>query len=158
MKRLQQGRGFSRYSLLLWFLITATGCASLQRQPLDVLLSDLELLPAQGLAPRFSISMQLINPNNSQIDIKGGSFRLYLGNSRVAAGVIEKPFLVPALGQSLIKAQCTGDLIGGASLFHKLMHSNAQAIEYQLEVTLHESNRFIPIRLQRDGVVNLSDI
>ena len=100
MKRLQQDRGFSRYSLLLlWFLIAATGCASLQRQPLDVLLSDLELLPAQGLAPRFSISMQLINPNNSQI-----------------------------------------------------------AIEYQLEVTLHESNRFIPIRLQRDGVVNLSDI
>jgi LEA14-like dessication related protein len=123
-----------------------------------VLLSDLELLPAQGLAPRFSISMQLINPNNSQIAIEGGSFRLYLENSRVAAGVIEKPFLVPALGQLVFKAQCTGDLIGGASLFHKLMHSNAQAIEYQLEVTLHESNLFIPIRLQRDGVVNLSDI
>jgi LEA14-like dessication related protein len=69
-----------------------------------MLLSDLELLPAQGLAPRFSISMQLINPNNSQIAIEGGSFRLYLENSRVAAGVIEKPFLVPALGQLVFKA------------------------------------------------------
>ena len=92
MKRLQQDRGFSRYSLLLWFLIAATGCASLQRQPLDVLLSDLELLPAQGLAPRFSISMQLINPNNSQIAIEGGSFRLYLENSRVQ-GPNHKRFL-----------------------------------------------------------------
>ncbi|MDG2502310.1 MAG: LEA type 2 family protein [Porticoccaceae bacterium] len=110
------------------------------------------------MAPRFSISMQLINPNNSQIDIEGSSFRLYLENSRVAVGVIEAPFVVPALSQSVFKAQCTGDLIGGASLFHKLVHTNAQAIEYQLEVTLHESSRFMPIRVQREGVVNLSDI
>jgi LEA14-like dessication related protein len=108
----------------------------LQRQTPDVLLSVLEPLPAQGLAPRFSISMQMINPNNSQIAIEGGSFRLYLENSRVAAGVIEKPLLVPALGQLVFKGQCTGDLISGASLFHRLMHSNAQAIEYQLEVIL----------------------
>ena len=81
MKNLRQGRGFSRYSSLLWLLIAATGCASLQWQSPDMLLSDLELLPAQGLAPRFSISMQLINPNNSQIAIEGGSFRLYLENS-----------------------------------------------------------------------------
>ncbi len=157
MSTLLRGRDFFGYLLLLWAVIATTGCVSLQRQSPDVLLSDLELLPAQGLAPRFSISMQLINPNNAQMEIEGGSFRLYLQDSRVAVGVIEKPFLVPALSQSTFRAYCTGDLIGGASLFQKLVHSNGHAIEYQLEVTLRDANLFMPIRLHRDGVINLTD-
>lgn len=46
MKRRIQSRGFSQTSLLMWLLIATTGCASLQGQSPDVLLSDLELLPA----------------------------------------------------------------------------------------------------------------
>jgi len=156
MSRLLQSKAISGYVLLL--ILMTSGCASLKQQAPDVLLSDLALLPPQGLAPRFSVTMALINPNNLEMDIEGGSFRLYLQNSRVAAGVIEKPFIVPALGQSTFKAHCTGDLIGGASLFHKLMKSNAHAVEYQLEVKLHEGNRFMPILLNRTGVVNLSGL
>lgn len=156
MSRLLQSKYISGYILL--FALMATGCTGIKRQSPDVLLSDLALLPSEGLAPRFSLSMELINPNNSQLDIEGGSFRLYLQNSRVAAGVIKKPFIVPALGQSTFTAHCTGDLIGGASLFHKLMKSNAHAVEYQLEVKLHETNRFMPILLSRTGVANLSEL
>ena len=156
MSRLLQSKAISGYILLL--VLMTSGCASVKQQSPDVLLSDLALLPTQGLAPRFSITMALFNPNNSEMDIAGGSFRLYLQNSRVAAGVIEKPFVVPALGRSTFTAHCTGDLIGGASLFHKLMKSNAHAIEYQLEVKLHEASRFMPVLLKRAGVVNLSEL
>lgn len=158
MNRLLAGKDFSTLVLLLWVVMTASGCTNLVRQEPEVILSDLQLLPAQGLAPRFSVSMQMINPNNADLDVKGGAFRLYLKNSRVAVGVLDKPFLVPPLGQSTVTAYCTGDLIGSVSLFHKLMQSNAHTIEYRLELTLHETHHFLPIRLQRDGVVNLSKL
>lgn len=139
-----------------FFAVLIAGCASLKPQIPDVLLSDLRLLPTEGMEPRFEVTLRVINPNQRNLAISGGSFRLYLQDSRVATGVFSRTVDVPAFGEGIIKADGSGDLLGSVALFRKLMSSTPAAINYELEVTLQVQNSFVPLHINQAGSLDLT--
>jgi LEA14-like dessication related protein len=135
-----------------------SGCATLQMQSPDVVLAGLQMLPSEGMEPRFEVKLRLINPNDSELRFKGGSFRLYVQGSRVATGVFSQPEPVPAFGDSLITAQASGDLFGGLNLMRKLMQGTAERLDYRVELSLQKEGSLFPLTATRTGKFDLKEM
>ena len=140
---------------LLICMLLLTACASLRMSSPDVALSDIRLLPSEGLEPRFEVTLRFLNPNDREIAVKGGSFRIYLQGSRVVTGVMGSS-TIPAFDQALVTATGSGDLIGSVALFHKLLSTNPKQIEYRVELQLQQQQSIVPLIIERSGHVDLS--
>ena len=136
-------------------LLLLAGCASMQVQPPDVVLANIRPLPSTGLEPRFQVDLRLINPNDREIPIKGGAFKLYLQGARIASGVIGRPVAVPAFGDALVSVEGSGDLLGGLVMFQKIVRDNPDRLNYRIEVSLSRENSLLPLMLEREGIVDL---
>lgn len=146
-----------RVGVLLLALMLA-GCATLQMQTPDVLLAGVKMLPSEGMAPRFEVRLRLVNPNENPLKFKGGSFRLYLQDTRIASGVINNPDPVPAFGESELVATASGDVLGGISLVRKLMGGNPESFEYRIDISLSREGSLLPLTATRSGRFDLEDV
>lgn len=100
----------------------------------------------------------MINPNDRQLDVKGGSLRLYLQDTRVASGVISDPDPAPAFGESVMTARASGDLLGGISLVRKLMQGNAEKFDYRIDISLRREGSLFPLKTSRHGQFDLRGV
>lgn len=147
-------RAGARYLIVISILLLG-GCATLLDQKPSLVLSDVRLLPAHGIEPRFELQLRVYNPNQRVLNIAGGAFTLYLQGSRIASGVISGAQNVPAFGDKLIAATGSGDLIGSAVLFHKLRRDRPRGVDYSLQVRLQRSDSYIPLLLNSTGRIGL---
>src|SRR5690606_34963388 len=86
--------------LMLLGLFSLQGCAMFSRsysEP-EVTLANVEMLKANLWEQSFRLRMRVDNPNDRSLPVRGMQYQVYLNGMRLATGVADRHFTVPAYG------------------------------------------------------------
>lgn len=148
-----------RTTALILIMLLLTSCASMtpDYEELDLELTNLKLLPIQGLEQRFRLSFRLTNPNNIEFPVEGISFKLNLRGIKVATGVSDETFVLQPLSESTFDVDVSASLFGSGRLLLDIVQSKTQEINYDINAKIFTSKGLwgsIPVT--RSGVFSLS--
>ena len=147
-----------RLALALVPLVLLPGCASMRpgHEPPSVMLSDFRMLPAEGLAPRFLIGLRVINPNSSELELRGLSYDIELEGRRILTGVAGALGRIPGYGESEIELHATADLLGGARVLGQLLRDvGYDELAYRLRTRLDVAGQLRPLTLEESGTLSM---
>jgi LEA14-like dessication related protein len=123
--------------LLLALCGLAPGCTTLvpHLQPPELKVVGLNFLGGDNRHQQLRLRVQVTNPNDRQIAVRGIDYRVALAGSHFADGNSAEPFTVPPLGQSEFNLNVNADL---AALVNVVAgHLNDTALDYEVSGTLH---------------------
>ena len=83
-------------------LLLLPGCASLQRDPLQVTVAGIEPLQGQGLELRLEVKLRLQNPNDTPLDYDGVAVQMDVQGKTFATGVADLAGSIPRYGEAVI--------------------------------------------------------
>lgn len=144
--------------LLLLFILG--GCASLSNryEKPQVNITSFAFAPnTVGLAPRFDIGIQIINPNRVALPFRGMSYAVDIEGYRILSGATPEIPTVPAYGQAEFVIQASPDLFGSARLLGDLFsHSQRNSVKYGFSARL-DAGRLLPIiKIEEVGELKLT--
>jgi LEA14-like dessication related protein len=127
-------RGLSRRSCLAAALMLPllSGCAvvpKLEAPKLSVI--SLRMQSADIFSQRLQVRMRVLNPNARELPVKGISFRIEVNGAELGQGLMNAPFVVPALGEAEFDTQVTAN-VAGALVRLLTRRESRDAIEYRL--------------------------
>lgn len=97
-------RGFLVTVLALWL----AGCASLEtRDPLEVTVAGVEVLPGEGMELRMLVRLRVQNPNDEDLRYDGAYVKLEVLGKTFATGVSDESGTVPRFGEAVIGVPVT---------------------------------------------------
>jgi LEA14-like dessication related protein len=108
------------------------GCAvvpKLEAPKLSVI--SLRMQSADIFSQRLQVRMRVLNPNARELPVKGISFRIEVNGTELGQGLMNAPFVVPALGEAEFDTQVTAN-VAGALVRLLTRRESRDAIEYRL--------------------------
>lgn len=141
-------------------LISLSGCASWSpsyEKP-QVNITSFSFAPeSNGLAPRFIIGLQIINPNRNALPLKGMSYSVEVENNRVLSGATSDLPRIPGYGMADFTIEASPDLLGSARLINRLLAGQNKSLEYSFKAKL-DMGRLVPfVNIEENGLFNLSN-
>lgn len=141
-------------------LLSLSGCASWSpsyEKP-QVNITSFSFAPeSNGLAPRFIIGLQIINPNRNALPLKGMSYSVEVENNRVLSGATPDLPRVPGYGMADFTIEASPDLLGSARLINRLLNSQANKLDYTFKAKL-DMGRLVPyLNIEESGQFDLSN-
>jgi LEA14-like dessication related protein len=109
-----------------------SGCAvvpKLEAPKLSVI--SLRMQSADIFSQRLQVRMRVLNPNARELPVKGISFRIEVNGTELGQGLMNAPFVVPALGEAEFDTQVTAN-VAGALVRLLTRRESRDAIEYRL--------------------------
>ena len=138
----------------VWLLSSCAMFSPSYQQP-EVQLTNIEPLSRKGLEQRFAVSLNILNPNNSELKISGLSYHLKLQGHKVVSGVSSGLRPIPPFGQSAIKLEASANLFGGFRAVEALLNSDSGLVEFELETRISTSWWRWPITVVESGSINI---
>lgn len=142
-------------SLFMFFLAAFlfAGCASLrpafETPSVDVI--SFKLLPSPNLAPRFEIGMRIVNPNATELRLRGISYKVLLNNYPVVEGAANDLPVVAAYGQAEFNVTATVGLIEGMRFVNDLLQNGDRQVAYRLQAKLDIGAMLPSVRVEKSG-------
>ncbi|MGY6554173.1 MAG: LEA type 2 family protein [Wenzhouxiangella sp.] len=152
----------ARYQWLILSALCASllvGCASLSPYPEtpSVSVTSFTLAPdSTGLAPRFRVGLNVVNPNRRDLPLVGMSYAFELEGTRILSGAASDLPVVPAYGSADFTIDLTPDLLGSARLFSDLMGRQRDQLDYRFTARLDVGGWMPDIRVEQAGRLSLS--
>ena len=142
------------------FAFILGGCASLtgHYEKPQVNITSFTLAPnTVGVAPRFDIGIQIINPNRSALPFRGMTYAVEIEGYRILSGATPDIPTVPAYGQADFVIQASPDLFGSARLLGDLFSNNQRnTLNYGFSARL-DAGRLLPmINIEETGQLKLT--
>lgn len=146
---------FSGVFLVLFSLCVGliAGCSTMQPGFVtpSVNITSFKPLPSEGIAPRFEISLRVVNPNSTQLSLRGMSYKVALNNFDVVDGAANALPVVPAYGEAEFKVIATVGVFEGIRFVSDLLqHSNGQ-VAYTLKAKLDVGAMLPAINIEKTG-------
>jgi LEA14-like dessication related protein len=141
-------------------LISLSGCASWSpsyEKP-QVNITSFSFAPeSNGLAPRFIIGLQIINPNRNALPLEGMSYSVEVENNRVLSGATPDLPRVPGYGMADFTIEASPDLLGSARLLNRLLSGQTKSLDYTFKAKL-DMGRLVPyLNIEESGQFDLSN-
>lgn len=137
-------------------MLLLSSCASITpsyEEP-DLQLTNLKLLPMQGLQQRFRLTFRVVNPNNIAFPIGGMSVKLNLRGLNVASGVSDKAFTLQPLSENTFDLDVSTDLFNSGRLLLDILNSKPKELDYEVNAKIFTSKvMWGSISVTRSGVV-----
>jgi len=92
-----------RRHALLGVAAALAGCASMNRDPVQVQVVDVESIEGEGMEARFLCKLRVQNPNDSPIAYDGIYLDLQVRGSSFATGVSDQVGSVPRFGEVVVE-------------------------------------------------------
>jgi len=147
----------TRLLLVATLLITGSSCSSL-RPDLEVprlAIVQVAMTSADIFNQQFLVKINVQNPNDRELPIKGLDYKLFLEGDSFAEGVSNKPFIVPALGETDFDMTVRTNFVSGIGRLLSRLNGRQQ-VNYVVEGKLLTDIRFLKkIPFQETGSVNL---
>jgi LEA14-like dessication related protein len=148
-----------RSLLIILAIVAALGlstCASLQRDPVQVTVADIESLPGEGLEFRMLVKLRVQNPNDAPVEYDGVYLKLDVQNRTFATGVSDERGNVPRFGETIIGVPVTVSALRLAAhaLGFMLDGMATDKVSYKLEEKL-DGPVFGSTRFQANGEFSL---
>jgi LEA14-like dessication related protein len=114
------------------------------------------MVSADLFSQQFLVRMNVQNPNDRELPIKGIDYKLFLQGDSFAEGVDTAPFVVPALGESQFDMTVRTNFVSSIGrLVQRLNGKNK--VEYVIEGTVFTRlGLFSKIPFQESGEVDLN--
>jgi LEA14-like dessication related protein len=114
------------------------------------------MLSADLFSQQFLVRMNVQNPNDRELPIKGIDYKLFLQGDSFAEGVTNAPFVIPALGESQFDMTVRTNFVSSIGrLVSRLNGKNK--VEYVIEGTVFTRLGFFSkIPFQEAGEVDLN--
>ena len=88
--------------LFLAFLLTACAALGPPRPRVEVSLADIQVLEIRPLEAVLGLSLRIMNPDDTPLEVKGLNCRLKVDGRDFASGVAASPATVPAYGTAVL--------------------------------------------------------
>ena len=148
----------ARFALVLALLITGSSCSSL-RPDLEVprlALIGVAMKSADLFNQQFLVRINVENPNDRELPIKGLDYKLFLEGDGFAEGMLSKPFVVPANGDIDFDVTVKTNFVSGIGRLLSRLGGRTQ-VNYAIEGKLLTDIRFLKkIPFSETGSVNLT--
>ena len=141
---------------LLFITLLVSSCASIRpdyEEP-DLQLTNLQILPLQGLEQRFRLTFRVVNPNNTTFPVDGMSFKLSLRGLKLASGVSDKKFVLEPLSENTFDVDVSANLINSGRVLFDILNSSPQELAYEINAKIFTSKGvWGSIPVTRSGVI-----
>jgi LEA14-like dessication related protein len=138
-------------------LLTLTGlalasCTLLdQADPVEVTVSAVDPLPAEGLELRMLLRLRVQNPNDQPVEYHGVAVSLEVQDKTFATGVSEAGGTVAAFGEAVISVPVTVSMLRMAGQFMGVLDGvPVDRIRYRMRGKLGRGS-FRPLRFESQG-------
>ncbi|MEH6564659.1 MAG: LEA type 2 family protein [Halopseudomonas sp.] len=136
------------------------GCAMLMpsyNKP-DVRLANVEMLKSNLWEQSFRLQLRVDNPNSKPLPIRGMQYQVYLNDTRLATGVSNNRFDVPAYGSETFELEVRSNLWRHLADLVKLVEKQ-QAVDYRIEGHISTGLFLAPnIHLKEKGTLDPSQL
>jgi len=116
-------------------LVLALGSCSLiapkfNRPNISVI--SIEMRSANLLQQKFAVKLNIQNPNDRALPVRGLHTELHVGGQQIASGVSDHDFVVPAFGESEFDLTITANVALAWLVLADKLNQNASSIDYEL--------------------------
>lgn len=144
-------------SLLFFVLIVGiSGCANLDQflRPPSVTVTKVEMLPFQGLQPRFAISLNVVNPNPISIPITGLAYQISLNGHPVFSGATSDVPTIPSYEEVAMEIEVGTNLVESIGFVSSLLGGEFDRLEYQIDSDINVRGIPRPFQVSESGEVD----
>ena len=113
---------------LLWL----AGCATTSFEPPHLSVVSVKMQSADLFSQKLLVRMRVVNPNDRALPIKGISYRIEVGESELANGASDAPFVVPAMGEAEFDVQVNANLASTLLKVYGRGGSAPKKLDYRL--------------------------
>jgi LEA14-like dessication related protein len=152
------GMLFRNVILTFWSLALVAGCTSLTPalDPPKISLVNFRSLPAEGGAPRFEITLRVINPNRQALDIAGISYSVELLGKELITGVANDVQPIEGYGEGDVTLEAGLQLLELLRLMASIGSAASEPLAYRFSAKI-DFNGFIPTqRIEESGEIKLN--
>ena len=145
--------------VLVWaaLLLALTGCSAL-RPKIEVprlTLVSIAMTSADIFNQQFLVRLNVQNPNDRALPVNGIDYKLFLEGDSFAEGVSNRPFVVPALGETEFDMTVRTNFVSGVGRLLSRLNGRSQ-VQYVVEgKVLTDLGLVKKIPFQESGTVNL---
>lgn len=143
--------------LLLAMLAAIGGCSSFrpELQAPRLALINIAMTSADIFNQQFRVRVNVQNPNKEELRINGLDYKLFLEGDSFAEGLLDKPFVLPAEGETDVDMTVRTNFVSGVGRLLSRLNGRTQ-VNYTFEGKLLTDIRFLKkIPFQETGSVNL---
>jgi LEA14-like dessication related protein len=148
-----------RYALLV-LLTILSGCSALAPKLEAPRLSLVSAAMTSGdiFSQTFRLRMHVQNPNDRELPVRGIDYQLFLEGDSFAEGISDRPFVVPALGETEFDLIVRTNFVSSIGRLLSRLQGKDE-VEYVIEgKVLTDIGMFKKIPFQESGTVNLTKI
>ena len=141
-------------------LLMFAGCSSLAPKLEAPRLTIVRVAMTSGdiFSQNFLVQLNVQNPNDRELPIKGIDYKLFLQGDSFAEGVSARPFVVPALGETDFDLTVRTNFVSSVGRLLSRLNGK-KTVEYIIEgKVLLQSGLVRNIPFQESGTVDLSTI
>ncbi|MFT6896841.1 MAG: LEA14-like dessication related protein [Paraglaciecola sp.] len=136
------------------FLLSSCATLAPDYEKPDLQLTNLQILPSQGLEQRFRLSLRIVNPNNTAFEVDGMSFKLSLRELQVATGVSDKSFVLQPLSEKTFEVDVSASLFNSGRVLLDILNSKSEELPYEVNAKIFtRKGLWGSIDVTRTGVI-----
>jgi len=150
---------FKRVSVVFLMIVLAA-CAGLtpNYEKPQVNVTSFTLAPdSSGLAPRFNIGLQVINPNRTALPLVGMSYSVEVEGNRILSGAEPNLPRIEGYSSADIVIQASPDLFGSARLLNQLLSGQRDELNYLFKARLDVGTLMPYINIEEEGSFGLTN-
>ena len=141
-------------------LAALAGCSALapKIETPKLTLVSIGMMSADIFNQQFRVRMHVQNPNDRDLPVKGIDYELFLEGDSFAEGVSNKPFVIPALGETEFDLTVRTNFVSSIGRLVSRLNGRTQ-VQYVFEgKVLTDIGMFKKIPFQESGSVDLSTL
>lgn len=140
----------------VWFVLCMGligGCSTMRPGFVtpSVNITSFKPLPSEGIAPRFEMSLRVVNPNATPLSLRGMSYTLALNGFDVVDGAANTLPVVPAYGEAEFKVVATVGVFEGIRFVSDLLQHSKGQVAYTLKAKLDVGAMLPTINIEKTG-------
>ena len=139
-------------------LAILTGCSALapKLEAPRLTLVSAAMTSGDIFSQTFRLRMHVQNPNDRELPVRGIDYQLFLEGDSFAEGISDRPFVVPALGETEFDLIVRTNFVSSIGRLLSRLHGKDE-VEYVIEgKVLTDIGMFKKIPFQESGTVNLT--
>jgi LEA14-like dessication related protein len=151
-------RSLNSAFFIMLLMLLLQGCASLKPSDFEdptVTVNSVKIVPSDGIAPTFEISLHIINPNSIPLPLRGVAYTVTIEGHKILAGVSNKIPTIAAYGDGDITLSATANILNSVRLLTSVMQQNRDTVAYQMDAKLDLGTLTPNIHIKDAGEISL---
>lgn len=141
----------------LWLTACASWAPGYEKPQINV--TSFALAPdSNGMAPRFLIGLQVINPNRRALPLQGMSYSVEVEGNRILSGAEPDLPRVEGYSSADIIIEASPDLLGSARLLNQLLSGQQQTLDYLFKARFDIGSLLPYVTLEERGEFGLEQL